>query len=70
MVCAIRSPMQWRPSNRELAVCLAGYEINKSYSNMQIDSWTLYFVLFCDTFNLEQQLADYRERALIFSGHS
>ena len=28
MVCSIRSPMQWRPLNRKLAVCLTGNEIN------------------------------------------
>ena len=46
MAFAIRSPMQWRPSNRKLAVCLRGNEINKAYSNMNIDCWE--FVLFCD----------------------
>ena len=34
---AIRSPMQWRPSNRKLAVCLTGNEINKAVSNMISD---------------------------------
>ena len=33
---AIRPPMQWRPSNRKLAVCLTGNEINKAYRNMNI----------------------------------
>ena len=37
MVCAIRSPMQWRPSNRKLPVCLTGNEVNKAYSDMSID---------------------------------
>ena len=37
MVFAIMSPMQWRPSNRKLAVGLTGNEINKAYSNMNID---------------------------------
>ena len=37
MVCAIRSPMQWRPSNRKLTVFLTGNEINKTYSDMNID---------------------------------
>ena len=37
MSFAIMSPMQWRPSNRKLAVCLTGNEINKAYSNMNID---------------------------------
>ena len=37
MAFAIRSPMQWRPSNRKLAECLTGNEINKAYSNMNID---------------------------------
>ena len=50
MVCAIRSPMQWRPTNRKLSLCLTGNEINKAYSNMNIDWWTLDLVLFCDTF--------------------
>ena len=36
MACAIRSPMQWRPSNRKLSVCLTENEINKAYSNMNI----------------------------------
>ena len=36
MAFAIRSPMEWRPSNRKLAVCLTGNEINKSYCNMNI----------------------------------
>ena len=35
MAFAIRSPMQWRPSNRKLAVCLTGNEINKAYSNIE-----------------------------------
>ena len=48
MAFAIRSPMQWRPSNRKLAVCLTGNEIYKSYSNMKIDYRTREFVLFCD----------------------
>ena len=34
---AIRSTMQWRPSNRKLAVCLTGNEINKAYSYKNID---------------------------------
>ena len=38
MACAIRSPMQWHPSNRKLAVCLTGNELNKVYCNMQIES--------------------------------
>ena len=50
MVCVIRLPMQWRPSNRKLSVCLSGNEINKAYSNIKIDCWTLDLVLFCDTF--------------------
>ena len=37
MAFAIRSQMQWRPSNWKLAVCLTGNEINKAYSNMNID---------------------------------
>ena len=37
MAFAIRSPMQWRPSNRKLDVCLTGNEINKAYCNMNID---------------------------------
>ena len=37
MAFAIRSPMQWRPSNRKLAVCLTGNEINKAFCNMNID---------------------------------
>ena len=37
MVCTIRSPMQWRPTNRKLSVCLTKNEINKAYSNMAID---------------------------------
>ena len=37
MEFAIRSPMQWRPSNRKLAECLTGNEINKAYSYMNID---------------------------------
>ena len=37
MVCVIRSPMQWRPSNRKLSVCLTGNEINRAYSDMNID---------------------------------
>ena len=36
MAFVIRSPMQWRPPNRKLAVCLTGNEINKAYSNMNI----------------------------------
>ena len=36
---------------------------------MQIDNWTLYLVFFTIHLNLEQQLADYREKALIDSGH-
>ena len=48
MAFAIRSPMQWRPSNRKLAVCLTGNEINKAYSNINIDCWRREFVLFCD----------------------
>ena len=36
---------------------------------MQIDSWTLYFVLFCDIFEFGAELAEYRERALIYSDH-
>ena len=46
MAFAIRSPMQWRPSNRKLAACLTGNEINKAYSNMNIDCRTREFVLF------------------------
>ena len=38
MVCAIRSPMQWRPSNRKLTVCLTGNKVNKANSDMSIDS--------------------------------
>ena len=30
MAFVIRSPIQWRPSNRKLAVCLTGNEINKA----------------------------------------
>ena len=41
-----RSPMQWRPSNRKLSVCLTGNEINKASSNIKIDCWTLDVVLF------------------------
>ena len=37
MEFAMKSPMQWRPSNRKLAVCLTGNEINKAYSYMNID---------------------------------
>ena len=37
MAFAIRSPMQWRQSNRKLAVCLTGNKMNKAYSNMNID---------------------------------
>ena len=37
MVCAIRSPMQWCPSNWKLIVCLTGNEVNKAYSDMSID---------------------------------
>ena len=37
MAFAMRSPLQWRPSNRKLAVCLTRNEINKAYSNMIID---------------------------------
>ena len=37
MAFTIRSPMQWRPSNRKLAVCLTGNELNKAFSNMNID---------------------------------
>ena len=48
MAFATRSPMQWRPSNRKLAVCLTGNEINRAYSNMNIDCWTREFMLFCD----------------------
>ena len=48
MAFAIRSPMQWRPSNRKLAVYLTGNEINKAYNNMNIDCRTREFVLFCD----------------------
>ena len=55
MVWAIESPMQWRPSNRKLSVCLTGNEINKAYSNIKPDCCTLDLVLFCDTFELEQQ---------------
>ena len=58
-------PMQWRPSNRKLSVCLTGNKINKAYSNMHIDCLTLELVLFCDTF----EFADYREKALIYSDH-
>ena len=48
MAFAIRLPMQWRPSNRKLAEYLTGNEINKAYSNMNIDYLTREFVLFCD----------------------
>ena len=42
---AIRSPMQWRPSNRKLAICLTGNEINKAYSNIILtaEHGNLYF---------------------------
>ena len=46
MAFAIRSPMQWRPSNRKLAVGLTESEINKAYSNMDIDCWSRQFVVF------------------------
>ena len=69
MAFAIRSPMQWRPSNRKLAVCLTGNEINKAYSNMNIDYWTQEFVLFCDYYNYGQLFADYRGKAFAYSGH-
>ena len=48
MECAIRSPIQWRPSNRKVSVCLTGSEINKAHSNIKSDCCTL--DLFCDTF--------------------
>ena len=69
MPFTIRSPMQWRPSNRKLAVCLTGNEINKAYSNMNIDYWTREFVLFCNNKNLGQHFADYRGKAFAYSGH-
>ena len=69
MVCAIRSPMQWRPTNRKLSLCLTGNEINKAYCNMNIDWWTLDLVLFAIHLNFEQQFADYRQKSLIYSGH-
>ena len=50
MVSAIRSPTQWRQSNWKLPACLTGNEINKTYSNMNLDWWILDLVLFCDTF--------------------
>ena len=50
MVSAVRSPMQWRPSNRKLSIRLTGNEINNTYNNMKLDWWTLNLVLFCDTF--------------------
>ena len=37
MVSAMRSPMHWRPLKRKLSVCLTGNEINKAYSNMELD---------------------------------
>ena len=65
----IRSPMQWRPLNRKLSVCLTGNEINNANSNIKIDCWTLDIVFFAIHSNLEQQFADYLEKAFIFSGH-
>ena len=62
--------MQWRPLNRKLAVCLTENEIKNRIVTCKLTSehYTLYF--FAIHLNLEQQLADYRERALIFSVHS
>ena len=42
---------------------------NKTRSNMKINCWTLGLVLFAIHLNLEQQFADYREEALLYSGH-
>ena len=38
MAFAIRSQMQWRPSDRKLAKCLTGNEINKAYSKQNRES--------------------------------
>ena len=70
MVCAIRSLMQWRPSNRKLSVSPTGNEINKAYSNNNIAWFTREFVLFVIHLNLGQQFSDYREMAFIYSGNS
>ena len=70
MVSAIRSPIQWRPPNRKLAVCLTG---NMKYTKRIVTSklttghWTLFF--FAIHLNLEPKFADYREKALFYSGH-
>ena len=69
MAFAIRSPKQWRPLNRKLAVCPTGNEINKVYSNMNIDCSTREFVLLCDNKNFGQHFADYRRKAFAYSGH-
>ena len=69
MTCAIRSPMQWRPSNRKLSVCLTWNEMNKAYRNMNIDCWTREFVLFVIHLNLGPHLANYRWKAFTYSGH-
>ena len=65
MVCAIRSPMQWHPSNRKLYVCFTGNEINKAFSNIK-KLRTLYF-LWCIWIWI-RNFADYCKKALICSG--
>ena len=69
MAFVIRSPTPWRPSNRKLAVCLTENEINKAYSNMNIDCRTREFVLFVIIRIWGSIFADYRGKACIYSGH-
>ena len=69
MARAIRSPMQWRPSNRKLSVCLTRYEIKKRKVTLTLtaEHGNLYF--FEIHLNLEQHLADYRGNSFTYSGH-
>ena len=69
MTFDIRSPMQWRPSNRKLAVCLTGNEINKAYSSVHIDCWTREFVFFVIIWILGSTLQIIAEKAFAYSGH-
>ena len=69
MVYAIRWPIQWRPSNQKLPVCLTGNEKTKHLETWKLTAVIWKFSFFVIHLNLEKQFADYREKALIFSGH-
>ena len=56
MARAIRSPMQWRPSNRKLAVCLTGKDINKAYSNIEHRLLNTGICTSCDTFEFVAEI--------------